>query len=514
MRATKRVLKRIWSAPRLHDNPQGLFARLAAHPPNRTALHDGTGVETYGELTKSFASVGAKLKSLQLSPSNGTPPRVGILQSPGRDWVRSLLGCWHAQYVAVPLSPKYPATALKPLLDDAGVDVVLSDSENSATVGQTGREVVLPSRADCGGDVVTDAGLDQVRMLLYTSGTTGKPKGVVWNERMLRHHLSVLTDVWRWRASDKTFCALPLHHVHGIVNVVLCALYAGARTDMHRLFNPKTVWNALLSDDAPSVFMGVPTMYRRLIAYYEKADVDTQRRLSEAARRARLFVAGSAALPAPDALAWARISGVPALERYGMTETGMTLSSPYDGRTSGALGAPLPGVQACLNEEGELYVRGDGVFERYWRRDDIQALDSEGWFRTGDVVRWEEEKNAFVMLGRESTDIIKTGGYKVSALEIEGCIRNVEGVIDTAVVGVQCEDFGERIIAGVVAEEVEVRERVWQRLRSVLPAYKVPREVRILEDFPRNEMGKVQKKVLASMWGSKNGEELMDVERG
>ena len=511
MRTTTRVFSRVWLGPRMRETTQGLFTRLASHPSHRIALRDATGVETYGELTKAFRSVSARLKSLKLQPSQGTPARVGILQSPGREWVHSLLGCWHARCVVVPLSPKYPAPALKPMLDDAGIDVVLSDAENFAAVSETGRKVALPVRQTCeefsGAEV--DADLNEVRMLLYTSGTTGKPKGVVWNERMVRHHLSVLTDVWRWSDTDKTICTLPLHHVHGIVNVILCALYSGASVDFHSRFDAASVWDALLSENAPNVFMGVPTMYRRLIAYYESVDLDTQLRLADAAKRARLFVAGSAALPAQDAAAWSRISGVPALERYGMTETGMTLSSPYDERTSGALGAPLPGVEAMMSEDGELLVRGDGVFERYWQRDEIQALDEQGWFRTGDIVRRDEEKNSFVMMGRASTDIIKTAGYKVSALEIEECIRSVEGVMDAAVVGVNCDELGERIVAGVILSNLDVQERMFERLRAMLPKYKIPREVKVVDEFPRNEMGKVQKKVLSKMWEKDHPEEVV-----
>jgi malonyl-CoA/methylmalonyl-CoA synthetase len=259
------------------------------------------------------------------------------------------------------------------------------------------------------------------------------------------------------------------------------------------------------------VFTAVPTIYHRLIASWEAASPNVQRMRSEGCRRARLMMSGSATLPVRTLERWREISGHTLLERYGMTEIGMALSNPLRGeRRSGRVGSPLPGVTARIVDEsgravaegtpGELEVRGRGVFLEYWRRpDETRRAFRDGWFRTGDVAIVED--GAYRLLGRTSVDIIKTGGYKVSALEIEEVIRAHPAVFDCAVVGVADPEWGERVSAAV-----ELRERAslvladlqsWTKAR--LAPYKVPRELHCLRSLPRNAMGKVMKPELAKL---------------
>ena len=333
-------------------------------------------------------------------------------------------------------------------------------------------------------------------MMVYTSGTTGKPKGVVTTHANLTAQITALIEAWGWTSNDRTLLVLPLHHVHGIVNVLGCALAAGASCEMLPQFDPEPAWDRLASGEI-TVFSAVPTVYHRLIASYDAAPARVQRARREGSRRVRVMMSGSAALPVRTLERWWEITGHTLLERYGMTELGMALSNPLHGeRKPGSVGTPLPGVEVRL-VDGELEVRGPGVFLEYWRRpQETRDAFHDGWFRTGDVAVVED--GSYRLLGRSNVDIIKTGGYKVSALEIEEAIRDHPAVADCAVTGVPDDEWGER-----VAAHVEVRSgatltldelQTWTRGR--LAPYKLPRELRCVEALPRNAMGKVIKTAL------------------
>ncbi|MFL5538893.1 MAG: acyl-CoA synthetase, partial [Longimicrobiaceae bacterium] len=346
-------------------------------------------------------------------------------------------------------------------------------------------------------------------MMLYTSGTTGRPKGVVWTHANLRAQLEMLSSAWGWTAADRTLLVLPLHHVHGIVNVLSCALWNGAVCEVQAKFDADAVW-ARIESGALTVFMAVPTVYTRLIAAWEAAEPERRERMSAACRRLRLMVSGSAALPVSTLERWRGISGHTLLERYGMTEIGMALSNPLHGeRRPGFVGVPLPGVEVRLVEEdgsiaapgapGEIEVRGPGVFLEYWRRPEAtaEAFREGRWFRTGDVAVVED--GYYRILGRRSVDIIKTGGFKVSALEIEEVLRTHPAVAECAVVGVEDPEWGERVCAAV-----EVRGGKALTLEALLPwarerlaPYKLPRALLSVDALPRNAMGKVVKPEVA-----------------
>src|SRR2546422_42863 len=297
-------------------------------------------------------------------------------------------------------------------------------------------------------------------MIVYTSGTTGKPKGVVTTHANIAAQVTSLVTAWEWRADDWILLVLPLHHVHGIVNVLTCALWAGARCEMLPKFDAERVWARIAAGDL-TLFMAVPTIYGKLITAWEAAAPERRRAWSAgcALPRMRLMVSGSAALPVQRLERWRDLSGHVLLERYGMSEIGMALSNPLHGeRRPGFVGTPLPGVEVRLVDEagrpvpsgapGEIEVRGETVFLGYWRRAPATgAAFPDRWVRTGHGAL--PGHRADRLLGRSSGDIIKTGGFKVSALEGEEGLRTHPAIAEGAVVGVDDPEWGERVCAAV-----------------------------------------------------------------
>jgi malonyl-CoA/methylmalonyl-CoA synthetase len=318
-----------------------------------------------------------------------------------------------------------------------------------------------------------------------------------------------LVTAWEWRAADRIILVLPLHHVHGIVNVLTCALWAGAGCVMAPKFDAERVWSRIAEGDL-TLFMAVPTTYAKLIAAWEAAAPERRRAWSAGCAHMRLMVSGSAALPVQRLERWREISGHVLLERYGMTEIGMALSNPLHGeRRPGFVGVPLPGVEARLVDEhggpapdgiaGEVEVRGPAVFLEYWRQPEATAAAfREGWFRTGDVA--VVEGGAYRILGRSSVDIIKTGGYKVSALEVEEALRSHPAIAECAVVGVEDPEWGERICAAVERRGELTLAALQSWAKERLAPYKIPRALCYVAALPRNAMGKVTKSEVARLF--------------
>jgi malonyl-CoA/methylmalonyl-CoA synthetase len=444
--------------------------------------------------------------------------RVAFLVPPSFAYVVISRAIWLAGGVAVPLGVSYPAAELEHVIRDSGASVVVGSGRQAealetiaAAVGArfictadllagSGGQVCDPvqsgarSRPGTVLDTIADLTPKRGAMILYTSGTTGRPKGVVVTHANYAAQIESLLTAWEWTRDDRALLVLPLHHVHGIVNVLGCALAAGAACDILPQFETEPAWERLASGEI-TVFSAVPTIYRRLIQSFDAAPPEVQRARAAGCRRVRLMMSGSAALPVRTLERWRTISSHTLLERYGMTETGMILSNPLHGlRRPGLVGTPLPGVEVRL-VEGEIEVRGPGVFREYWRRsDETRDAFHDGWFRTGDVAVLED--GSYRLLGRSSVDIIKTGGYKVSALEIEEVIREHPSVSDCAVTGVPDDDWGER-----VSVDVELRagakltlEELREWMKDRLAPYKAPKELRPVQALPRNAMGKVVKK--------------------
>jgi malonyl-CoA/methylmalonyl-CoA synthetase len=334
---------------------------------------------------------------------------------------------------------------------------------------------------------------DRPAVIVYTSGTTGRAKGAVLSHANLAANARTLVEAWRITAQDRYLAVLPLFHVHGLGNGVCCWLASGCRMRLVERFEHDKA-EALFEEFRPTLFFGVPTIYGRLL---ELSD-ESARRIGE---RARLFVSGSAPLPAPVFEAFRAKFGHAILERYGMTETLMTIGNPYDGeRRPGTVGRPLPGVEVRIvgpdgrdvleGETGELLVRGPAVFSGYWRQPDATAAAFvDGWFRTGDLV--SRSADGYVTLRGRASDLIITGGFNVYPREVEEVLLEQPGVREVAVVGVPDERRGERAVAFFVGDAEEaVLEAACRRQ---LASFKVPAAFVRSDALPRNALGKVQK---------------------
>jgi len=349
--------------------------------------------------------------------------------------------------------------------------------------------------------------LDRRAMILYTSGTTNLPKGVVTTHKTIQFQIESLVNAWNWKPNDHILNILPLHHIHGIINVLSCSLWSGACCEFLPKFDAKKVWQKLINGRL-SLFMAVPTIYFKLIDFWEKASYKEKIKLSEGAINLRLMVSGSAALPISVLDKWKEITTHTLLERYGMTEIGMALSNSYEKeRRSGHVGLPLPGVQIRLidsngkdvketGEPGEIQIKGANVFKEYWRKPKatLNAYE-DGWFKSCDIAVFND--GMFKILGRDSVDIIKSGGYKISALEIEDVLRRHPKIKECAVIGVPDSQWGEIVAASLISSEKKLdfnAIKLW--LKELLPAYKIPRKFIIQEELPRNVLGKVTKNVL------------------
>jgi malonyl-CoA/methylmalonyl-CoA synthetase len=469
----------------------------------RDALADDQGRYSYADLLHA-STVRAAILARSLTPGD----RVAYLLPAGFDHVAWLWGIWRAGAVAVPLSPSQAAGEWDHILDDVRPAIVIAGRGEPAARLEPlarARSIPLVQAVAVPGEHGTPAGAGPAdpALILYTSGTTSRPKGVVLTHANLEAQMTALVGAWGWRQDDRVLHVLPLNHVHGLVNVLGCALWAGASCEF-LTFGPEAVWEHLASGRL-SVFMAVPTVYARLLSAYDAADERARTRWAAGASRLRLMVSGSAALPVSLHQRWREVTGHVLLERYGMTEIGMALSNPLDGaRRPGHVGTPLPGVSVRLVGEngrdvdagvpGEIEVRGPGVFLEYWRRPDATASAfRDGWFRTGDIGVLEE--GSYRILGRSSVDIIKTGGYKVSALEIEEVLRDHPALADAAVVGVPDETWGERVAAAVTVrgETVPSLDGVRDWASARLAKYKLPTRLIVVDSLPRNALGKVVK---------------------
>lgn len=409
---------------------------------------------------------------------------IGILAPSSLEFAAALRGIWGAGAIAVPLQPHHPPAELEYLVQDSGLEEFFfaeSCAELASRLPARGIPITRGKGAAEGNPEPNDAAL-----MIYTSGTTSRPKGVISTYGSLYSQVASLTEAWKWSQSDRTINVLPLHHVHGLVNVLTCGMQAGAEIELVDKFDAALVWHRIASG-AINVFMAVPTIYVKLLDHWEKQAPETKSIWSASAKKMRLMVSGSAALPAPLSDRWLAATGHRLLERYGMTEIGMALSNPLGGeRRVGTVGKPLPGVRVRL-VEGEIQVKGATVFREYWKRE-VDCFTKDGWFRTGDIAELDE-KGYYRILGRASQDILKSGGYKISALEIESALLEHPGVKEVAVVGLPCETWGERVAAVYVGEEADLA--AW--LKTRITSYKIPTVWKRVDLLPRNAMGKVVK---------------------
>ena len=465
--------------------------RLAGDDPGRPALWaEGPGWRTRGELEAAGARVAGRLARAGLAAGD----RVLVSAATSMDLVVAYLGALRMGLVVVPVNTAYTEREVAHIVADARPRAaVVDDPERGGGARRAagddllvaGPEVDLP---DGDPPPLDAAGPGDPALLCYTSGTTGAPKGAVLAHGNLLASAEALRLAWRWTPEDRLVLALPLFHIHGLGVGLHGTLLAGASAVLLPRFKVDAVLDAARDHDA-TLFFGVPTMYSRLAASARVGELG----------RLRLCVSGSAPLPASVFERLAERTGQRVLERYGMTETVMNVSNPYEGeRRPGTVGLPLPGVELRLagGDQGEVLLRGPNVFSGYWRNPEATAgaFDPEGWFRTGDLGSFDER--GYLRIEGRSKELIITGGYNVHPREVEERLLEHPGVAEVAVVGTPSEEWGEQVTAFVVPADPAAppgREDLLAFAAERLAGFKRPRAVHYVEALPRNALGKVLK---------------------
>lgn len=487
-----------------------LLARLTSSAARTALLFQGRAL-TFGGLDALSRRHAGGLARLGVAKGD----RVALLAEACPEIVAALLGHYRLGALHVPVNTRYRAEEAAHVLRDSGAVAVLHDAKGGKLLREIGPLSALrhrlaldallgePPLAEAAPHADADAAL-----LVYTSGTTGRSKGVALSFGALAANLGALTALWRFTAADRLVLALPLFHVHGLGIGLHAMLLHGTVLLLEPRFEAARVLEAFAHEGA-TVFLGVPTMYARLLEHLQDHP-----EAAAALARGRLFTSGSAPLPAADLEAFAARTGHRILERYGMTETLFTLSNPYEGeRRAGTVGLPVPGCAVRIVDEegrdvpdgalGEIVVRGAGMMSGYFGMPvESAAAFRDGWFLTGDVAR--RASDGYVTIeGRRSTDVIKCGGFKISAREIEEVLARHPLVKEVAVLGEPDRTWGERIVAAVVLREegappgeAELLAELSAFAAKSLADYKRPRAVRLLPALPRNAMGKVQKTLL------------------
>jgi len=477
-----------------------LFPALTAGPAGRVALSFGDRTLTYGELGAAAGALAARI---------GGAGRVAVWATPALETAVAVVAALEAGVAAVPLNPRSGEKELGHILSDCAPTVVLAAAgdELPGALGDLERiDVDVRGAAPL---PAAHASPEDPALIVYTSGTTGPPKGAVIPRRAVTHTLDALADAWQWTGEDVLVHGLPLFHVHGLVLGILGPLRRGGSVRHLGRFGTEGVAREL--NEGATMMFGVPTMYHR-VAQALPEDPG----LAQALGKARLLVSGSAALPVHDHERITAATGQRVVERYGMTETLMNTSVRADGEArAGTVGVPLPGVELRLVEEdgtpitsydgetvGEIQVRGPNLFTEYLNRPDATAaaFTADGWFRTGDMA--VREADGYVrIVGRKATDLIKSGGYKIGAGEIENALLEHPGVREAAVTGEPDPDLGERIVAWIVPSDPQSPpsiEELADHVAARLAPHKRPRRVHHLEALPRNDMGKIMKRALTS----------------
>ncbi len=474
---------------------------------NQTALTAGDQHVTYAGLDRLINELAGKLLGERADLEE---ERIGFFIPASIEYVTTLFAIWRAGGIAVPLNVSAAMPELEHALSCAGVTRLVADKAHHAGLAglcsSLGTELISPSVDDAVKAVALPHLADERRaMILFTSGTTNKPKGVVSTHKNIRAQITALIEAWAWQSNDTIPLFLPLHHVHGIINVLCCGLWAGATVALFSRFDMETILDEVRARRY-SVFMAVPTIYVKIIQYLESLKPEQREAICAGFGSMRLNVSGSAACPVKVYDQWLELTGQTLLERYGMTEIGMAISNPYIGeRRAGAVGIALPGVTVGLFDEqhnqirqsevpGEIRIQGDNVFLEYWQNPEATSNSfHDRWFCTGDVGVLES--GYYRIMGRSSVDIIKSGGYKLSALEIEGTLLTHEAVAECAVIGVDDDTWGEAVTAFLVLKpgtSLDYRAlKSWCEMK--MSAYKIPKHIRIMDTLPRNAMGKVTK---------------------
>ncbi len=455
-------------------------------PDGREAVRVGEDALSYAQLAGAAGAVAAQVEGAK---------RVAVWAVSSLETCVAVVGALAAGVPVVPINPKAGTRELEHILSDSAPELIFGPEDDQVAVDVT-----------AGGDWPTsEPGDEAPAIVVYTSGTTGPPKGVVLPRRAIASNLDALADAWDWTGEDVVAHGLPLFHVHGLILGVLGPLRRGGAAYHLGRFSSEAAGKALAGP--ATMLFGVPTMYHRLAA-----DLEASTELAQAVGSARLLVSGSAALPAADHERISAACGLLPVERYGMSETLMNTAIRADGdRRPGTVGVPLEGVSVRLVDDagdeldvsddetvGEIQVRGPNLFLEYLNRPDAtEEAMRDGWFATGDVATRAQD-GYIRIVGRRATDLIKSGGYKIGAGEIENALLEHPAIAEAAVTGEPDDDLGERIVAWVVVEGADRpgEKELADHVAALLTPHKRPREVRYLDELPRNAMGKVTKGAL------------------
>ncbi|KAI9373363.1 hypothetical protein BJX61DRAFT_503062 [Aspergillus egyptiacus] len=517
-----------------------LFVEARKHAqanPDKIAVIDAVKGQqfTFAQLLADAAALKQRiLEELNLTSEGDLEERrVAFLVPNGYDYVVTQWAVWAAGGVCVPLCTSHPVNELLYTIGDSDPSLIIlhpsfegfeaplrERSPNSERVfmaltpfAQAASPAQLPEFSSVYFP-------DRRALMIYTSGTTSKPKGCITTHKIITFQAQCLVQAWQYQPTDHLIHVLPLHHIHGIINGLTATLLSGATVEMHPKFDPATIWSRWQNKGSSTMFFAVPTIYSRLVDYFETHIRGTEHEAAarQGAANLRLLVSGSAALPTPIKTKFAAITGQTLLERYGMTEIGMAISCGLDPakRIDGSVGWPLPGVQVRLADketgavveaadvDGMIEIKGDNVFREYWRRPEATAKEftTDGWFKTGDVAR-RDASGAYFIQGRASVDIIKSGGYKISALEVERKLLSLDEVAEVAVVGIADEEWGQRVAAVIKqragTEPLELQS-LRARLKQEMAPYKIPTVLKIVDGIERNAMGKVNKKTVVKKY--------------
>jgi len=524
--------------------------------------HKGRKISySYHEILSASSHLHKYFKQIlrEQTSANNPHQRIAYLCPPGPHYISCQFASWSSGSIAVPLGYS-PRRELAYVLKDCEPSLII-DGTNPLTseLQIAAKDVGLLDRYHRIDDLMLDFdfspnnneyalgsngdinSMDSPALLIYTSGTTGTPKGVVHTHRNIYHQITDLVTSWGWCEDDAILHFLPLHHVHGIINKLACCIWAGGSVEFVK-FDPVEMWERLAEASRrremkscnnadgktneneprePTVFMAVPTVYGKMLEVAESGlpgNIDAKQCCSNL----RLMVSGSAALPTNIHQRWKSLTNHTILERYGMSEFGMALSNPLapvEKRLPGFVGLPLPSVEVKVVSEvtgetipkqatqsGELYVRGPTVFQKYWQKEDAtrESFDAEGFFKTGDVVEYDPAVDSYRILGRLSADIIKSSGFKLSALEIERELLEHPDLAEVVVLGIPDDIKGESValicrMSSRAARAIDLDElQAWCRER--IASYKIPSAMLVMEIIPKNAMGKVNKKQLVNLF--------------
>lgn len=481
-------------------------SQLRGHP-DAPALTYGETRWTAKELERAARTHCAKL--LERGARRGDV--VAVLLNSTPDLVVAYLANLLAGFVHLPINTAYHAQEIAYLLEDSSAKWVITSSAYTNRITQKSACVQVVDIEQSRGRHHVEAQLppppmDAPALLMYTSGTTGRSKGVVHSLASVEAGIGALTDLWKFSPNDRLVLSLPLFHVHGLAIGVHGSLMQGVEIDLRGHFGPRDVVEAI--EDGGTIFMGVPTMYARMLEHLEQDPA-----AADSLRKARLFTSGSAALPARHHQRFEELTGHRILERYGMTETMLTISNPYEAeRRPGSIGMPVGDTEIRIVNDsgdpvppdtpGELLVKGSSIMKGYLNRPEANEKSFDGdWFRTGDMVR--RSADGYVThMGRMRADFLKSGGYRISAREIEDVLHKHSLVREVAVVGTPDEVWGEVVTAAVVPSDwvqagvVRLRDVLIELGKEELADFKRPRRIILLDSIPRNALGKTQKHIL------------------